>query len=143
MKVDYKIKASAAEVYDTLLDSALAEARMHTGKQLTREDLNNGYKYHRKVRKGGQDQDVIVHIRKPVENRNVHIMTSYPRESYEMDYQLEEIDEKHTLIHYQQIDSNAKEKKTTLIFKWGMNRRFVQMEKYITRARKSSDKGFI
>ncbi len=140
MKVDYRIKASAGEVYETLLDSALAEARTHTGKQLTREDLINGYKYHRKVRKGGQDQDVIVHIRKPVENRNIHIMTSYPRESFEMDYQLEEIDDKRTLIHYQQINSNAKDKKTTLIFRWGMNRRFVQMEKYITRARKEMSK---
>ncbi|MBQ6654705.1 MAG: DUF3284 domain-containing protein [Erysipelotrichaceae bacterium] len=136
MKTDYRMKASAQEIYDTLLDSAIAEARFSGGKEITRTDLVNGYKYHRKVRKGGRDQDVVVHIRKPVENRNVHIMTAYPLESYEMDSQLEEIDGGHTMVHYEQINSLNKDRKTSLIFKWSMKKRLKQMEKYIARARK-------
>ncbi|MCR5067995.1 MAG: DUF3284 domain-containing protein [Erysipelotrichaceae bacterium] len=137
MKTDFRMKASAEEVYKTLLDSVIAEARMYAGKEISQKDLASGYKYHRKVRKGGQDQDVVVHIRKPEENRNIHIMTSYPLESYEMDYRLEKIDDSHTLIHYEQINSRNKDRKENLLFKWGMNRRFKQLEKYISRARKS------
>ncbi|MBO4537592.1 MAG: DUF3284 domain-containing protein, partial [Erysipelotrichaceae bacterium] len=68
MKTDFRMKASVQEVYGTLLDSVIAEARMYAGKQISEKDLASGYKYHRKVRKSGREQDVVVHIRKPVEN---------------------------------------------------------------------------
>ena len=137
MKTEFRMKASVGEVYQTLIDSTVAEARMYAGKEITESDLASGYKYHRKVKKNGREQDVVVHIRKPVKDRNLHIMSAYPQESYEMDYQLEALDQKHTLIRYEQINSRQKDRKSTPLFKWGMRRRFKQMEKYITRARKS------
>ena len=136
MKTEFRMKASVEEVYKTLLDSVIAETRMYAGKEISEKDLSSGYKYHRKVKKSGREQDVVVHIRKPVENRNIHIMTAYPQENYEMDYQLEAIDDKHVLIRYEQLNSREKDRKSGLLFKWGMKRRFKQMEKYISRARK-------
>ena len=46
------------------------------------------------------------------------------------------IDDKHVLIRYEQLNSREKDRKSGLLFKWGMKRRFKQMEKYISRARK-------
>ncbi|MBO4219116.1 MAG: DUF3284 domain-containing protein [Erysipelotrichaceae bacterium] len=137
MKTDFRMKASVQEVYGTLLDSVIAEARMYAGKQISEKDLASGYKYHRKVRKSGREQDVVVHIRKPVENRNIHIMSAYPQESFEMDYLLEKIDDTHTMIHYEQTGSREKDRKAGLLFRWGMKRRFKQLETYIRRSRKS------
>ena len=88
------------------------------------------------VKEKGRDVDVVVHIRKPQPYKNINIMSAYPDQNYELNYSFEALDDKHTLITYEQINSRNKDKKAGLLFTWGMRRRFKQMEKYIIRAKK-------
>ena len=136
MKTTYRMKASITDAYNTILDSTIAEVGLYSGKKITAENLANGYKYHRRVKEKGRDVDVVVHIRKPQPLKNINIMSAYPDQSYELNYNFEKLDDKHTLITYEQINSRNKDKKAGPLFKWGMRRRFKQMEKYIRRAKR-------
>lgn len=136
MKITYRMKASLTDAYNTILDSTIAEVGLYSGKKITAEALANGYKYHRRVKEKGRDVDVVVHIRKPQPYKNINIMSAYPDQNYELNYSFEALDDKHTLITYEQINSRNKDKKAGLLFTWGMRRRFKQMEKYIIRAKK-------
>ena len=134
MKTQVKLKATTKEIYDAILTSVIGETKQHCGKDITLEDLSNGYKYHHKVQQGKKIVDTTVHIKKPIENKNVHLSISYPDQNFDMDYSLEAISDKETMITYQQIGSKDTGKESSIqkfLFDHSMKKRLKRMEKYI------------
>jgi hypothetical protein len=134
MKTQVKLKATTKEIYDAILTSVIGETKQHCGKDITLEDLNNGYKYRHKVQQGKKIVDTTVHIKKPIENKNVHLSISYPDQNFDMDYSLEAISDKETMITYQQIGSKDTGKESSIqkfLFDHSMKKRLKRMEKYI------------
>ena len=134
MKTQIKIKATAKEIYDAILNSLIGETKQHCGKDITIDDLNKGYKYHHKVQKGKKIIDTTVHIKRPIENKNVHISISYPDQNIDMDYSLNEVSNNETMITYQQTsnkDSNKESSVQKFLFDKTMKKRLRKMEKYI------------
>ncbi|MGN1399831.1 MAG: DUF3284 domain-containing protein [Erysipelotrichaceae bacterium] len=137
MEAIKKIQASRKEIFDTLVNSMIAECKMDTGKDITFNDIKNGYKYKKRAKEGRKEVEATVHIKKPEINSRLSINVSYPNSRYLMTYQLDKIDDKHTLVRYSQIDS-SKEKEGLIMrlwFSFSMKRRIAKMGKFIKKNR--------
>ena len=110
---------------------------MDCGKDITLDDLKNGYKYKKRTKEGKKEVEATVHIKKPEINSLISINISYPNTRYSMVYRLEKIDEKHTLVRYSQVDStNEKEGLFTKFwFNITMKRRITKMGNFIKKNR--------
>ncbi len=137
MEVLQKIQATRKEIFDVLIDSIIAECKMDCGKDITFDDIKNGYKYKKRTKEGKKEVEATVHIKKPEINSLISINISYPNTRYSMVYRLEKIDEKHTLVRYSQLDStNEKEGLFTKFwFNITMKRRITKMGKFIKKNR--------
>lgn len=140
MEVLQKIQATRKEIFDILIDSIIAECKMDCGKDITLDDLKNGYKYKKRTKEGKKEVEATVHIKKPEINSLISINISYPNTRYSMVYRLEKIDEKHTLVRYSQVDStNEKEGLFTKFwFNITMKRRITKMGNFIKRIDRAS-----
>lgn len=133
MQTKIKVKASAEELYKTLITSVIMETKQACGKELTEEEISDGYKYRHKINQGKKIIDTTVHIRKPIENKNVHLSISYPDRVIEMDYLLEETDGNQTLLTYTQVDNKAKKESflENFFFQKSIKSRIKKIERYI------------
>lgn len=133
MQTKIKVRASAEELYKTLITSVIMETKQACGKELTEEEINDGYKYRHKISQGKKIIDTTVHIRKPIENKNVHLSISYPDRVIEMDYLLEEADSNQTLLTYTQIDNKANKETffENFFFQKSIKSRIKKIERYI------------
>ncbi len=140
MQAKMMLNASAEEIYHTLIASVIGETKQACGKNITEKDLFEGVKYRHKVNVGKKVIDTTVHIRKPVENKNIHISVSYPDKVIEMDYDMQKDGDNKTLLTFTQTNSAEKKEPgyfEKIFFQRSIRSRFKKIEKYIIAQRKS------
>ena len=102
------LNVTAHELYTALLEQSIAEIKQITGKELTIEELEKGYKYTAKKQVGKEIKDATVHFKKTEPDRRIHVAYSLERYFYEMNYILTPLSENTVEFSYSQTMNNEK-----------------------------------
>lgn len=132
--MEYKInlKVSDSELYYTLIQSMLGEAKQATGKEVTVKDLKGGYKYKYRKSFGKKSVEVTTHIKEPITNKRLELRVERIDNQYSMIYDLKPIDKFETELTYSQQDAyKVKNIFQKWKFKRSMKKKFKMIEKYI------------
>ena len=107
---DYKgtVKLTPHECYTALMTQSIAEIKRKTGKELTVEELEKGYKYKVKKKVGNDVKDASVHFSRPDRDRRITVHYSLENSFYDMNYEFREIEPGKTEVTYSQIMKNEK-----------------------------------
>ncbi len=97
-----KVKTSAHNVYDALLDTLVAEYEQKTGKKISREKMEQGIKYKQLKKEGKNFDTASIHIKKPTKDKLLLSTYSYKGTTYEMRYDIVAIDEESCEVTYTQ-----------------------------------------
>ena len=96
MEIIKKMNIPASVFYDQVMDSVLFDIRKHTGKSLTRKQLNN-FEY---VKQFSKNSRARIKVEKLVENTSYHFRTSTTKNDFLVQYDIKPLDEKSCEIRY-------------------------------------------
>lgn len=96
MEIIKKMNIPASVFYDQVMDSVLFDIRKHTGKNLTRKQLNN-FEY---VKEFSKNSRARIKVEKLVENTSYHFRTSTIKNDFLVQYDIKPLDEKSCEIRY-------------------------------------------
>ena len=96
MEIVKKMNIPASVFYDQVMDSVLFDIRKHTGKSLTRKQLNN-FEY---VKQFSKNSRARIKVEKLVENTSYHFRTSTTKNDFLVQYDIKPLDEKSCEIRY-------------------------------------------
>ncbi len=104
-----QMRITAHECYIALLEQSATEIRQKTGKKLTIEQLEKGYKYKSKRKVGREVKDATVHFKPTVKDRRIMVNYAMDTVHYEMLYEITPVTENRVKLLYQQKARNEKE----------------------------------
>lgn len=99
MEIQMKLKVSAHDFYNVLLQSLIHDVQSVTHQTVTEAELSHGYRYKKKSTQR-QGTMIKVHVKKLISNQEylVHFTTSV--DTSVLHYRLESIDANHCLVTY-------------------------------------------
>ncbi|MGG5343361.1 DUF3284 domain-containing protein [Enterococcus sp. AZ192] len=96
MEIVKTLNIPASVFYGQVMDSVLFDVRKHTGKSLTRKQLNN-FEY---VKQFSKNSRARIKVEKVVENTAYHFRTSTTKNDFLVQYDIKPLDDKSCEIHY-------------------------------------------
>ena len=96
------------ECYLALMEQSVAEIKRKTGKDVTIEELEKGYKYKTKRKVGKDIKEASVSYSKPVVDRRITVHYMLENESYEMNYDIKKLAEDKVELTYSQLKKDEK-----------------------------------
>lgn len=137
MEYQTVLRVSDKELFYTIIDSALAEAFAATGKKVSYSDLKGGYKYKSRRQFGKKNEEIVTHIKQPIEHEKIQITVDRYHNHYNMVYQIKYLDKQLTEITYTETDKyKVKNFLQKHKFKRDMKKKMKQIESYIIQKRK-------
>ncbi|MGX7244046.1 DUF3284 domain-containing protein [Enterococcus quebecensis] len=96
MEITKKLNIPAPYFYDKVIDSVLFDIRKHTGKSLTKKQLNN-FEY---VKSFSKNSRAKIKVEKIVDNSSYHFRTSTTKNNFSVGYEIIPINDHSCEIHY-------------------------------------------
>lgn len=96
MEITKKLNIPANVFYDQIIDSVLFDVRKHTGKSITRKQLNN-LEY---VKQFSKNSRAKIKIEKVIDNTSYHYRTSTTKNDFQVQYDIKPIDADSCEVHY-------------------------------------------
>lgn len=96
MEITKKLNIPATVFYDQIMDSVLFDVRKHTGKSVTRKQLNN-LEY---VKQFSKNSRAKIKIEQVIENTSYHYRTSTTKNDFLVAYDITPIDDSSCEIRY-------------------------------------------
>jgi len=132
-----KLRVSAEEIYDLLVQQVIAEARQKGGKDFTVEDFNKGLKYKSSKKLSGKLEDASVSVKKPIENRKISFTYFIKGVTYDFSYNITPEEDGTCTLEYNQTSNPAQKENwfARLMNNRNSRAKFSSMEKYIIQNR--------
>lgn len=133
MEIKEKLQVPAPFFFDKIADSALYDVQRHTGKRLSRKQLKN-FEYVKQFNKNARAK---IKINEFLENTAYAFTTSTTRNTFEVAYYIEKIDDQSCAVTYKETTKSygffQKINDNTVGLLWGFlrKRRFKSMLKQI------------
>lgn len=134
MEVEVKIKATAAEMFDLLMNSAKHDIEQATGEEILLDDLVSGYTYEKKlVNKLGSEGNATGTLAKIEKPHIYEAEFSTIRGVNKLSYELKPLEDGYLNViykeHYEPISKNAELnfKFTNFFYKNSVKKRMVRM----------------
>lgn len=98
MEIIKKLNIPAPFFYKKMIDSVIFDIRKHTGKSVTKNQLDQ-FEY---VKKFSKSSRAKIKVEKIVENSSYHFRTSTTKNDFKVHYDIIPIDDQSCEIHYQE-----------------------------------------
>ena len=97
-----KMRGSAEDVYYCIIDAMVSDIYRYTGKDISHEQFEQGYKYKITPRGAKKGQTATINIKQPIPNKKLTSFYSFGGMTTEMIYNINSIDETHSEVHFTQ-----------------------------------------